>query len=71
MTADPAPALRAFCKLRCVPAVRGLSGTQTHLGGFSFRYSHSTNSLPSFQIQMIKRIPSIRSFWILCDIKLI
>src|SRR5580704_15631748 len=49
-----------------MPAVCGLAGSQTHLGGFSLRYSHS-NSLPSVQIQKIERIPGIRRFRILCD----
>ena len=68
MPTDPAAALRAFSQLRCMPTVCGLSGAQTHLGCFSFRYSHS-NSLPSVQIQMVERIPGIRRVWIVRDVQ--
>ncbi len=68
MAAHPAAALRTFGQLRCMPAVCGFSGAQTHLGGFSFRYSHS-NSLPSVQIQMVECIPGIRRFGIFFNIQ--
>jgi len=68
MAAHPAAALRTFRQLRCVPAIRGLSGAQTNFGCSSLRYSHS-NSLPSVQIQIVERIPGIRRVWIFRDIQ--
>ena len=68
MATHPAAALRTFGQLRCMPTVCGLAGAQTHLGCFSFRYSHS-NSLPSVQIQMVERIPGIRRFGIFDDVQ--
>jgi hypothetical protein len=70
MAAHRAAALRTFGQLRCVPTICGFSSAQTHLGGSSFGYSHA-NSLPSFQIQMVQRIPCIRCFGIFCDIEVL
>ena len=37
---DPATALRTLGQLRGVPAVGGFSRPKSHLGRFSFRYTH-------------------------------
>jgi hypothetical protein len=52
-------ALRALGKLRSMPAVRRLAGTQAHLGGFAFWNSHKIRLLflSFFSLQAIQNAP--------------
>gem|GEM_PF-4717063 len=58
MATNAAAALRALSQLGCVPALRGFTGAQAHLGGFSLWNSHF-NSILSFQLQIVERLPGI------------
>src|SRR6516162_7908181 len=56
MATDSATALRTFGELRGVPAISGFSRPKSHLGRFSFRYTHLDTS--SFLSSNSLRLPT-------------